>query len=189
MKTKVCSCCGLEKQLTDFYKRTKSKNGYMSRCKVCDRLKTNKYRKINFKVISEKKKIYNASYRKQNKKILKISKAIYRERIKTNNEKNILEIKKCVTSYCCTCGKFKKVSFFVIDKYKKNGYKSQCKECESLKTKENIKNLNKNYIRQKLIRTGFTKEEISKNEDLVEIKRLIIKTLRLCKTSKNSEIV
>lgn len=41
------------------------------------------------------------------------------------------------------------------------------------------------YIKKKLIRSGFTKEHINENKELIEVKRLIIKTKRLCKTSQN----
>lgn len=48
-----------------------------------------------------------------------------------------------------------------------------------------IEQLSDWYIKRKLIRSGFTKEHINENKELIEVKRLIIKTKRLCKTSQN----
>ena len=34
---KKCSCCGKELPVSEFYRNSASKDGYRSKCKVCDR--------------------------------------------------------------------------------------------------------------------------------------------------------
>jgi len=40
MSTKICSSCGEEKDLLNFYKRSDSNDGYRSNCKSCQNIKT-----------------------------------------------------------------------------------------------------------------------------------------------------
>jgi hypothetical protein len=40
MSTKICSSCGEEKDLSNFYKRSDSNDGYRSNCKSCQNIKT-----------------------------------------------------------------------------------------------------------------------------------------------------
>lgn len=35
VKTKICKACGREKEITNFYRHPKCKDGYNSRCKLC----------------------------------------------------------------------------------------------------------------------------------------------------------
>lgn len=35
IKTKRCSCCGVEKPVTEFLRHGKSKDGYTNECKAC----------------------------------------------------------------------------------------------------------------------------------------------------------
>jgi len=45
--TKICNVCFVEKQIIDFHSRKDSKDGVRNECKVCTRVKINKYRKTN----------------------------------------------------------------------------------------------------------------------------------------------
>lgn len=45
--------------------------------------------------------------------------------------------------------------------------------------------LNDKYVKKKLLSQGFSHEQIKNNPELIKIKRLIIKTKRLWKTSQN----
>ncbi len=80
---KQCNKCKIEKELTEFYKRPGSKDGYRNDCKECQ-LKNKKYDK-------EKTSEYNKKYRIENKeKLIKLDKDNYtknKEKIKerTNN--------------------------------------------------------------------------------------------------------
>jgi len=42
---KTCSKCKLEKDLSDFYKKTASKDGYRSECKICNNILSRKYKR------------------------------------------------------------------------------------------------------------------------------------------------
>jgi len=55
---KVCSKCGEEKPITDFYKNKNCKDGYRNVCKTCCKEKQNQYRNDNRDTILEKKKEY-----------------------------------------------------------------------------------------------------------------------------------
>lgn len=54
--TKSCSECGIDKDVSLFYKRKTSKDGCRSACKECDNNRTKKYRKSNPDVIRAIKK-------------------------------------------------------------------------------------------------------------------------------------
>jgi len=60
METKVCSKCGIEKSINEFYKYKKNKDGYRYICKECDKEYCKKYR--NNSDNKEKIKIYNREY-------------------------------------------------------------------------------------------------------------------------------
>lgn len=84
MENKICSSCKTEKELTDFHKRTKSKGGFDSQCKLC----INAQRKLNKKPISDELKKYKKEWYLKNKERTgehsKEVKKIYRE---TNGDK------------------------------------------------------------------------------------------------------
>ena len=117
---------------------------------------------------------------------------------------NLMETKKCHT-----CGEVKLFSEFYKHKRQKDGLASQCKCCKNKKHKEYYKKhlkeikehhkkykkehqkehrehnkkgkaLLKNwYVKEKLIQSGWEKEDIT--EEIIETKRNIIKTKRLIK--------
>jgi predicted GIY-YIG superfamily endonuclease len=62
-KNKVCTKCKVEKSLDNFYKFKNSKDGFQSRCKVCNKKDTVDYKKVN----NAKCKLYRAKYREQMK--------------------------------------------------------------------------------------------------------------------------
>ena len=80
MKTKVCTKCGEEKELTEFYKKKGGKFGVTSSCKICDKADQAAYRKTN----SEKIKARKAAYRKANPEKIKAKNSAY---YKANPEK------------------------------------------------------------------------------------------------------
>jgi predicted GIY-YIG superfamily endonuclease len=45
--SKVCSCCGLTLELTEFYKQVAGKDGYNSQCKSCIKKSVKRYRENN----------------------------------------------------------------------------------------------------------------------------------------------
>ena len=60
-KNKVCTKCKVEKSLDNFYKFKNSKDGFQSRCKVCNKKDTVDYKKVN----NAKCKLYRAKYRER----------------------------------------------------------------------------------------------------------------------------
>ena len=56
---KKCSKCGVEKELSEFYKNKKSNNGIYSICKKCECKKSKEYCRKNKEKIKEKMKEYS----------------------------------------------------------------------------------------------------------------------------------
>jgi hypothetical protein len=82
METKVCNECGLEKNLSEFYKRTDTPSGYRNNCKKCKLQNNHKWRKENKEKISNIGKIW----REKNKENI-------RERIKNWGIKNYQRVR------------------------------------------------------------------------------------------------
>lgn len=93
---KICSKCGEEKELSEFYKRKISKDGYMGTCKECEikrvkeyQLNNNQkvvisrknYRNNNLETMKEKQKKY---YNENKEQINKIKRIKVREKYKTD---------------------------------------------------------------------------------------------------------
>lgn len=92
MTSKLCKKCKLEKDIINFSKGSRYKNGIKSQCKDCDKYyksinkqkekeRNQKYRNINKDKIKEKKKIY---YLNNKKSIINKTKEYYNQRIKTD---------------------------------------------------------------------------------------------------------
>jgi len=86
METKICTKCGIEKLLIEFYKSSVHKNGKNSVCSECMRIYTKQYRKEHLEVIKIKNRKYilehpdkynnpdyHKSYREKNKDRLRIT--------------------------------------------------------------------------------------------------------------------
>jgi hypothetical protein len=129
-------------------------------------------------VLNEIQLEYRKKYREKNKEKIRSSSSIYRQ----ENKKKIK-----ITYY----------EYYQLNKEKIN------KTCKIYRD-ENIDYINKRakkinnqragklmdiYIINQLLKQGFTKDEIKSNSELIEVKRLIIKTKRLCKTLQTSEQV
>jgi len=67
MGMKVCSKCGVKKELKDFNKMSKVKCGVRSYCRECQRINSKKYRLEN----KEKIKKYNTKWNKENQEYYK----------------------------------------------------------------------------------------------------------------------
>jgi len=64
---KKCSKCGVEKELSEFYKNKKSNNGIYSICKKCECKKSKDYYQNNKEKLKENMKEYSKEYRENNK--------------------------------------------------------------------------------------------------------------------------
>lgn len=60
--TKTCSKCGIEKPITDFYKRTNSKDGVQQQCKDCSKIYGAEWYKKNKESIDEKHRKYRIKH-------------------------------------------------------------------------------------------------------------------------------
>jgi len=81
MESKICSKCGLEKQLSDFNKDSTRLDGFSYICKVCTRIKQKNYEENN----KENKKQY---YNKNKEKISQINKLKYNTNKEFYSNKN-----------------------------------------------------------------------------------------------------
>ena len=82
---KICRRCLVEKELSEFHKDLKNKDGYKFTCKECCKLQDRKYYTNNTISILEKQKIYRRFNRKKysdNEKLKRDTDPIFR--IKSN---------------------------------------------------------------------------------------------------------
>ena len=97
MKTKICTKCGIEKELTEYYKAKDGKYGYAAICKIClieyhkqryqkNKTKCNELSKTYYQKNKEKICERGKKYRQDNKEKL-------RQYYQENKEKNIIRAK------------------------------------------------------------------------------------------------
>lgn len=95
MTTKICSVCGIKKELSEFHKDKHTKNGYAFRCKECQSARNKEWRSNNKEKISKQKKLYRENnkeyirkklkeWNENNKEYAKQRDKIYYERNKNN---------------------------------------------------------------------------------------------------------
>jgi len=93
MKTKVCSKCEEEKDLSEFYKQKKKKDGLRSQCKTCMNDFNKEYGKLNKEKVNEIKYKYTVNNREktnQSKKNWFLNNPEYREQYYIDNKDYIL---------------------------------------------------------------------------------------------------
>lgn len=159
--SKVCTNCKYEKCIRDFYKDKKGKNGFRSCCKTCMNEFSSEYHKNN----SEKRNIY----RQANSEKIKTYRAKYRK----NNSEKIKENR----------AKYYKDNHKRENSISAEYHKNNLEKIKELKAKR-IEDLPDSYIRHQLKIQNYPQELIN-NPEIIEIKRITIKTKRLCKTSQN----
>lgn len=177
MKKKTCNHCGIEKELTEFHKYKKSKDGFKSKCKVCRIEETKLYYEKNSEKIKEKSK----EYREKNPEKIK-------EGLKRYREKNPEKIKEMKSIWAKSqSGKESKKRYYLnnrekiikkVTEHKKNNPEIEIKRRNSENRKTYIKEYGKKYrkknshifawrsvLRNTLKRVG-TKKEKKTNEIL-----------------------
>jgi hypothetical protein len=185
---KTCSKCKCEKQLTDFCKDNSVKSGLRSYCKSCNYLMQRNWIEKN----KHKVKEYNERSRPKvsaKKKEIQLRKQIENKCIKCNCS---LIGRQLLSKYCFDCKvEIKKV--WRNENHKRNIHtaknyfqknKTEINNKTRLLEANRRENVTDRYV-SKLLRekNGFTIEQLKNNPSLLEIKRLIIKTKRICKTS------
>lgn len=180
MKTKICTKCGIEKKSTikNFSRQKKGKYGYASCCKPCIAIYSKQYmsnpdNKKRVKEYSEKWRKENPEYKKKWRKENPEKEKAIRARAYLNSEQWREDNKE----------KLKE------DKLK---YRIKNKDKAKLKvpfySKKARTELQDHYVISQITRRSNLKsKDVRKHPELIEAKRLLIKTKRLCKTSQNSE--
>lgn len=69
MNTKICSCCKIEKDINEFYKKSDSKDGHHPYCKKCSSIKRKKYYQENKEHSKKTMKEYYENNKEQIRKI------------------------------------------------------------------------------------------------------------------------
>lgn len=174
--TKVCSKCGIKKDLCDFGKNKTGLYGVRECCKVCIKQYMQDYYKKNKKVFKEKciswnknnpdrKNENSRNWKRNNRQKASKSYATYRN----NNLEKLRELAR----------KWHKNNF---EKSKLNASIYRLNNSEKIKEVREL--LPDSYIKTVLKKQNYPQELIN-NPEFIEVKRLIIKTKRLCRTSRN----
>ena len=99
METKICNCCKIEKNISDFSNNKRFPDGKNPTCKECNKERSLKYYYNNIDKIkefikikrnTEDYKVYRQKYLKENREEINRVKKLY----KLNNRENILQKKK-----------------------------------------------------------------------------------------------
>ena len=184
MKTKnglkKCSKCGEMKGVEEYGKLSASPDGYRTICKFC----MNKY---------------NATYRKENKESIRLSRNKYysnnKDKYKEYRDRykpyRILYMDNYRITHAAEIREYKKIydkrdvekkrrrlsQWSINNRDKIAGYRSK-----------NSETLSDSFIIQRITdKLNLNASQIRENPELIEIKRTILKTKRLCKTLRNSE--
>lgn len=144
----MCSICGKELPLDNFYKKTVSKDGYRSECKTCGKLRitelceTRIYINIIEKCCSQCNIIKPVTYFYKNKRSKDgyscICKQCY-DKSKINRVNNFIEpSKNIIEKLCSKCNITKHISEFGLDKYSIDGYHCICKKCVNTNSRKHV---------------------------------------------------
>lgn len=149
-ETKVCTKCGVEKQLNEFVKQAACRDGLHPRCKSCCNEYQKQYLKTNKEKIRQRRRKYYQPKRKE----------------QHSNEGLPLRT-------CAKCGIVKLLNDFNKDKSRKYGVKHVCKSCCKeyriqyyIKKKEQLAKKSAQYriLHIELMRERFKKWYISNKE-------------------------
>ena len=175
MESKKCTKCGEVKPYGMFGKDKSRKDGIAFNCKECEKLRQIEYAFRN----PEKRKACYKKYRESNREIVRASQIRHRE---NNYEKiksrKIQHRKNNKATYAIYEKKYRdnnrlKVRRSSLDYFYRN--KDRITEI----TNSKIEGLHTSYLTSRLRKDGFSLEHIKAHPELIEIKRLIIKTKRL----------
>ncbi|WP_293685157.1 hypothetical protein [Spirosoma sp. 48-14] len=172
---KTCSKCGAEKSINEFETDNRQKSGKGSNCLECKRERGRAYAASN----KERMKEYKRLYRLNSENREKINKA-ERERLK--KPVSARKRKESRSKYLQT-----EKGMATIVRNRLNWYENNPQK-RIRYYRLGSQSLSDWYIRQLLLNQDYPKELVN-NEDFIEVKRLIIKTKRLCKTLVNCEQV
>lgn len=135
---KACTKCCEVKPLTEFYHCARSRGGRKSKCAICLRSESRQWRKENpdkhaelqreqYRRNPEYQKEYNKEYRER-----------YPEKRKVYDANRLaikMELPNMCTKACRCCGIAKPLTSFYLDRGRKDGHDTKCKECSKLASK------------------------------------------------------
>lgn len=179
METKVCKKCREEKGIDLYYTKGNGDTRPLSECKKCTNERCKKYRLENKTKLSISRKSNYHKVAEQNKERC-------REWYKNNKERAIELSKKFAQKNP------EKVRGYKIKSAQKNRvrkleqareYNKNNPDKRRMRKRNSVAMLKSHYVKEILVKSKFPKEHIT--PELIEVKALIIKTQRLCKTSKN----
>ena len=175
---KVCSKCKINKNILSFCKNSQLKSGLNSSCKDCQKLAFKEYRNKNL----ERERERYISYRKSNPEICKnASKNYYINNIdKINEYRKIPKVRARINEIA----RKSRLKNLQKAKSRLSIWRLNNKQNIIEYSKRKVEELNNQYVICNMVRDGFTKQQLINNPELIEIKKLIIKTKRLCKTSQ-----
>ena len=173
--TKTCTGCKETKELVNFYKNNLGKFGYSCRCKECQKI----YRNLNVDKFKESAKLYR-----------ELNKHKWKEYHEKNKEKNL----KRLHEYQIINKEKIKAREKVYRKNNKDTIKKRLKDYNSVNKEklrisrsiyfiENKNNLTDVYIRGLIQSKNKNLKNIP--QEIIELKRIQIKTLRLCQQLQN----
>lgn len=160
---KTCSKCEEIKNLSEFSKRSDSKDGYRSQCRKCvntqeSKDRVNRYYKKNRDVLLNKSKERKLKKSDPNSKIRTI-----RKMFESCDENQ---------SVCTKCMNIKHKEKFIKDKSRKNGLSAQCNDCKNkyyknkkkddiiFRLSTTIRSMISSYIKSNGIKKSKKSEEI-----------------------------
>lgn len=180
----TCRTCGNEKKVSEFH-FWKHRNSYSSECEDCFRKGRAIYRNNNEINIKQKAKQYRetgksrSNWKKWASKNPNKLKEKSKEQYKKHQEK--IKVKRSKREYPSQSKEYAK-------SYRKSN-RDKILESNAKYTLRLVSELNPIYCKYLLKSEGFSESVINQNPELIEVKRIILKTKRLCKTSQNSEQV
>lgn len=131
IKDKICTKCGGEKELSEYYKDKTKKDGYRPRCKQC----INEYFSSRKEHISE----YGRYYRQKNKKIIKEKMREYRQNNKKKNRNKKINLEG--NKKCYICNEIKQKKQFNKDCTSCDGLSNRCRKCDNKQKRDNKERL------------------------------------------------
>jgi hypothetical protein len=123
---KLCNRCNREKDLSEFYKAVSKPDGHFNQCIACVKEQHRGYYKRNRESLLLSTKHYQA----KNPEKVKMRVKRYMERTKIEPKEKL----------CSICGEVKPSTEFHRGKHTKDGRKSECKNCMSIRMKKYYSN-------------------------------------------------
>lgn len=178
-QTKVCTKCGVEKEINCFTKQKGGKDGIRSYCKECASISIKAYRSENKDIVNKKKK----QWADLNKDKMKGYMKTYRKMYRKNNSKRLAEKNK--EWELKNPEKHKEIRLKIYKNYNEKN-RERIKLRLSKKNSEYVRQLKEPYIKGLLKGKGFTDAQIYSNPELLEIQKLNLKIKRYVKSKQQN---